>query len=431
MSTKIVSKTSALSIALVLTSSWVGQAQAFMLTNGTGGANGSTYVVRNFGTGVVGTCADLSVASAGTGVYGSGSSYDAFSGCNVSDTRFKASTAITSQAVLRTATGQVVDLISDRVNHVRMAKSKPMPAKKGAYKKADSGEHFDGLAAGNEEGFDGWVNTAWSHARNKQSSVDFVGDLVTAMAGLDYPLTEGVRAGVGLGVESSGMNTHTNQGQVSGRGMTFVPYMAFDRDGWLMADLQLGYSKLDYSMHRRDPATTHLTYMIEGDMNAHRWFGAFNLKAMHEYRNFIFGGKLGALWAEEHQNSFRDTSGYLVASRQVDLGRANLGLDIDYDTSFMLRPFIGANAVWDFDQYHVRSNEQSSTVGVLGTAGAFTTYTAAGQEAVKNGEFAVIYSAGFRFHHNKMFDAALKFSSEQHRKHYHNDSLMLDLHSSF
>ena len=417
MSTKIVSTSSALGIALVLTSSWVGQAQAFVYTNGT-----TTFNLTNFGSGFVGTCADLGVY--GSGVYGAGSTYDAWTGCGLQDTRFKASTAVTSQAVLRTATEQVTGLISGRMQSLHN------PKMRGAHKKATkaSGKHMlgsNGLSSGHEDGVDGWFNTAWSHARNNQSSVNFSGDLVTAMAGIDYPMTEGIRAGVGVGYESSGISTRVNQGHVNGRGATFVPYLAFDHDNWLMADLQVGYTKLDYSLKRRDPAATNVVYMVEGDMNAHRWFGAFNLNANRDYRHFVFGGKAGLLWAEEHQNSFRDTTGYLTAARQVNLGRASLGLDIDYDTQYMIRPFIGANAVWDFDQYSVTSNTRA------GLAQDGVAVIRAGQESVTNDEFAVIYSAGLRFHQNKAFNAVVRGSTEQHRKHYRNDSVMLDINSSF
>ncbi len=408
---KILTSSSAMGVALIMTSSWVGQAHAFVY-NGVN-SDGNTVALQ-----IPYTCQALE-ASYGSGVYNASTVYATWTGCAIDDTRFKSSTAVTSGTALRTATVQMTRLISERIAAMR---------RPGMHKMASSQNLLgEGLSAGDGKGVDAWVNTAWSHPKNTLSSTEFNGDVFTGMVGVDYDLVPDMRAGLGFGYEATSFSTEVNHGHARSRGVALVPYLSYDFDDMLTFDLQAGFEHLDYDLSRMDPALTEQQYRIKGDTTGDRWFTIVNANTAYEYDHFIFQGRTGLTYAHERRKDYNDTSAYHV-NRAIDvLGRWDLGVTVNYDMDMMVEPFLGANAVWDFNQ---------NTIGVHSNPGysnatAPATVTKAGQDIPAHSRFAVIYSAGLKMDMMKNLNATLTGTAEEHRRHYHNYGVMFSVNSGF
>ncbi len=405
---KILSSSSAVGIALVMTSSWVGQAQAFTYTT-IGGVTGQAGF----------TCAALAASAsiaqttnATATTYGAGGMYDPFTGCNASDTRFKPSTSVTGQATLRTAVGQMTGLISNRVASLRNPGMRKM-----ASNEAILGE---GLSAGDQHhGVGAWVNTAWSRPKNTLSSTQFDGDIFNGVLGVDYDLAHDMRAGLAFAYEREGISTAANKGHVTGKGVGLIPYLSYDFDDMITFDAQVGYEHVDYSLRRRDPALTEYVAMITGNTVGHRWFGVLNANTGYEHGNFDIRGKVGVTYAHESRDGYNDSSAYHWGVKKNHLGRADIGFIAGYDINMMVEPFVGADALWDFNQTNVTTYTTANSIA------------AAGQVAPDNSRFAVIYSAGIKFDLAKGMDASLSANYEAHRKHYHSSGAMLSINSGF
>ena len=399
---KVFSNSSAMGIVLVMTSSWVGQAQAFVFTYGAG--TQQTHGVN---------CSNAT--------YGSGTVYDGWSGCNTADTRFKASTSVTSQATLRTAAANVSNLISGRMSAVQG----PL-----AHKTASTNLLGNGISAGGyEHGADVWFNASMSHLDNHKSSTKYKGDIVDALIGLDYDASDDLRTGVGFGYESSGFSTAVNNGGVRGTGGMIVPYMAFDLDDMWKLDLHLGYARLKYDLRRMDPASTDAPLQITGESHANRYFGAVNMTAMHQCHQWNFNGRTGLMYAVENLDAFTDTSAHLVSARKTKLGRFDAVLNAAYDLGKDFEPYVGVNPLWDFEQSDVKVY-QGALYDISSVNGVYNSLGAAQKDA-PNGRFAVVYSAGLRMDVMKRFDAVLTASTEQHRKHQKRNAVSLSANAEF
>lgn len=395
MMKKVFSNASVMGLVLVMTSAWVGQAHAF------------SYTKAGVVTGTLGkSCEDAT--------YGSNTKYDASSGCNVSDTRSQESTAVTAPATLRTAAANISNLISSQV---------PMQ-RSGEHKTASNHLVGKGVSAGNyANGVNLWFNATFAHLHNDVSSTHHKGDLVNALVGLDYEVSDDVRAGVGVGYESSGYVTSANYGGVRGTGGMIVPYMAFDLDDMWRIDLQVGYAKLNYHLRRLDPGDTLLK--ILGETDGHRYFGAANMNAMHQCHAWHFNSRIGLLYASENIDAFTDTSGRAATQRKTKLGRLDTTFNAVYNVKRMVEPFVAVNPLWDFNQTNVSVYRaqllDTTNSNVLGVA----------QEDAPNGRFAVIYSAGLRMDVMKKFDAVLTASTEQHRRHQKSNAVALTANAEF
>jgi hypothetical protein len=408
---KILTSSSAMGVALIMTSSWVGQAHAFVYNGVNSGGTSLTLWIPY-------TCQALQ-GSYGSGIYNSGTAYATWTGCGADDTRFKPSTAVTSGTALRTATAQMTGLISSRIAAMRNPGMRKMASSQNLL--------GEGLSTGDGKGMDAWVNTAWSHPKNTLSSTAFNGDVFTGMVGVDYDLAPDMRAGLGFGYEATSFSTAINRGHVRSRGVALVPYVSYDFDDMVTFDLQAGFEHLDYDLSRMDPALTEYQHRITADTTGSRWFTILNANTGYEYDHFTFRGRTGLTYAHERRTSYNDTSAYFIG-RDVDvLGRWDLGVTVGYDMDMMVEPFLGVNALWDFhqDTVTVHSNPGYSD------ATAPATVTKAGQEIPSHSRFAVIYSAGLKMDMMKNLNATLTGTAEEHRRHYHNYGVMFSVNSGF
>ncbi len=56
----------------------------------------------------------------------------------------------------------------------------------------------------------------------------------------------------------------------------------------------------------------------------------FNLNGLTTYGNWIIGGRIGFLYAQEDQDSFVESDGTVVSDFETELGQWNVGTDVAY-----------------------------------------------------------------------------------------------------
>lgn len=176
-----------------------------------------------------------------------------------------------------------------------------------------------------------WTSYSYSDFENDFIRTKYDGDRHTVMVGADMSPWERALFGVAIGWENSDFDTDFNLGEQDTDGFTIFPYFAgLLTDTWSV-DFGFGYSKLDTEQFRTDPATSTI---ITSSPDSDRWFGMLNLNGLTTYGNWIFGGRIGFLYAQEEIESFTESDGTQVAQFESELGQWNLGADVSYSYGF-------------------------------------------------------------------------------------------------
>lgn len=185
-----------------------------------------------------------------------------------------------------------------------------------------------GLNAGDKTAtYGAWGSYSYSDFGNKFTATAFDGKRHNALVGLDMSPWNKSVLGLAVGYESSDIDTRFNQGNQETAGFTVAPYI-----GWLFSDhwsvdASAGYSRVDSDQYRTDPATGA---RVTSAPTADRWFGALNINGFTTHGNWLFGGRVGLLYARNVQEAFVESNGVVIAQSTNTLEQWNVGGDVAY-----------------------------------------------------------------------------------------------------
>ena len=204
---------------------------------------------------------------------------------------------------------------------------------------------YSGLNAGDTPWpLGAWASYSYTDFENDFAPTAFDGRRHGGLAGVDISPWEAVLFGVAVGYEDNDIDTDFNRGNEQTDGFTIAPYFgALLTDTWSVS-FGFGYSNLDTDQFRTDPATgARITSAPDHD----RWFGMLNLNGLTTYGNWILGGQIGLLYAQDEQDAFVESDGTAVAEFQSELGQWNIGGDVAYSFG-AFEPFVRATYENDF-----------------------------------------------------------------------------------
>ena len=262
---------------------------------------------------------------------------------------------------------------------------------------------LSGLNAGDQNSSMGaWASYSYTDFSNDFTALSFDGHRHGGLVGLDFIPRENILIGLAGGYENNSIDTNFNLGEQETDGYTIAPYFGYlMTDTWSL-DFSFGYSNLQTDQFRTDPLTAeHITSSPDHD----RWFGMINLNGLTTYGNWIFGGKLGFLYATDDQSQFIESNGAQQPGLRSKLGQINIGGEVAYSLG-EFEPFARVLYENDFHQ---------TDIGVIGGT----------QPSFDNDD--VLLGAGLRYYGNKGLTGNLEFNTRQAREDYDEYSLTATL----
>jgi len=189
-----------------------------------------------------------------------------------------------------------------------------------------------------------WGMTAVNWLGSDKGGASFDGNLVTAMAGFDYRIIDPLVAGVSVGYQGLGLDTHYNAGWLKSSGYTVMPYASYALTPNLVADASFGLTFNNYNSSRID---TGQNQEVTGHYNALRALGAANLTYSYLVGNWTLSAKAGTILANEHQYSYVETNSTRHAASDTFLGELIVGAKAGYRYK-MFVPQIGVSYLYDY-----------------------------------------------------------------------------------
>jgi hypothetical protein len=286
------------------------------------------------------TCTDPIYGVNGSGGYGT---YYTSGNCIANHTANASGTVVAAPLILQAAASNTNNLVMTRLQNVR----NPVAANSVANRYQPFGA---GFSAGNNDGWNAWINGVYNDVENTFAETAFDGDITTAMLGVDYMMSDwNTLLGLALGWESTDLDTQFNNGKVDGDGWSLTGYANYMfHDNWSVS-AYLGYAWLDYDLDRRDPANSAL---FSGSADADRWYGALDLLYHNRYGVMRLDGQMGLFYANETRDAYTETGPQSVAQPEIEtkLGQFRLGGTFGYTIEDMFEPYVRAMFLWDFNQ---------------------------------------------------------------------------------
>lgn len=218
-----------------------------------------------------------------------------------------------------------------------------------------------GRGAANAGGgkFGVWLGGQWSFIDDDNASTGGDGYTASGMMGVDYRINDYVVAGFAFGYERTDLDTDFNRGDITGEGFTVAPYFVFNLGRIFSIDATGGYTWLDYDVSRSTLTTGNAgssnfsSNKSTGSIDAHRWFGAANLNADVNLRNWLLGATIGGLFATESHDGFTESAGTRRAAVSSDLGRASITAKMGYAFKYVT-PYVKGSYEYDFTRDEVK-----------------------------------------------------------------------------
>lgn len=204
------------------------------------------------------------------------------------------------------------------------------------------------MSFGSNRPYGAFLMGSYSGVGSSQAGGQFGGSVQNVTGGADYKFTPDLLAGLGLGYETSSINTAYNFGSLKGSGFTVMPYAAWRQDN-LQVDAMVGIGSLGYKIAQNN--TTPST----GSYSAQRLSFKTNLTANYDVDGFHLAPTVGLLGTVEYDNSYIDSTGAWQPSSSVRILRPSLGGEIGYDwtvpmTSVVVGPYGKALLQYDILQ---------------------------------------------------------------------------------
>jgi len=179
----------------------------------------------------------------------------------------------------------------------------------------------------------------WVH--DTQAGTAFSGGIYDVIGGADYKLDK-LLLGVGAGYEHVAVGTSFNHGHLTGNGFGLSPYLGYEINDIVSADMQLSHVWVGYSENHAG---------ITGSNSGSRWSVSSNLNANSVMgQNWLVGSSLGLFYVREFQDAFRESNGNQVGSTAPFTGEVRLKGTVGYRLQYgdiELVPNISARLEYD------------------------------------------------------------------------------------
>ena len=244
---------------------------------------------------------------------------------------------------LRVATEETVAIVADRIARAvraasRRARRAPAPTASNEtgvneyglerLAQRDGGMtiplfgYDSGYSAGEDvPRFSVWANGGFTWVENDFSSTAFDGNVITALVGADYWVTEKILIGAIGGYDRTDVDTSFNQGELESDGFTAGLYLAYLLGDNFSLEGLLGHTWTDSDMDRTSLAGAKVT----GSTNARRLFGSLGFSGNFQVDNFLLSPTVRHLVALETIDSFTESDGTRVGEETTDLGVLQFG----------------------------------------------------------------------------------------------------------
>lgn len=198
-------------------------------------------------------------------------------------------------------------------------------------------QHFQdggtyGMSAGDAVARYGvWTNLSHTFLGNDGATSPFSGRMWTSAVGADAVFQDTFLVGMAASYEFMDLETRYNSGMHGAHGWTIAPYAGLSlMDGRLVFDALFSYSQLDNSRVWNRTGTR-----ISGSYDGDRISAATNVTYNYELpklvdflgvkRDVILSPGIGATYAHEVSDSYRDSNGTTNSSKETYIGDLKLG----------------------------------------------------------------------------------------------------------
>ncbi len=191
--------------------------------------------------------------------------------------------------------------------------------------------------------WDAWIKGTWTVYEGDNSSFD--GHTINFLAGADYRANNSVVIGVLGGYGNSDFDTVLGglDGGFEADGYTIGTYIGVKPNDHLQFDALAAYTYSDYA--NKSGAT-------DGTFTAQRVTVGAQLKGIFESGGVFFEPSARILYANEQQDKYTDTAGFLHSSDTVTAGRASIGPKMGYvhrsDEGGLFRAWLAVKGEYEF-----------------------------------------------------------------------------------
>lgn len=194
-----------------------------------------------------------------------------------------------------------------------------------------------------------WGNYTYTDYENDLSTTAFEGSSHGFLGGIDFSIWDNTVLGIALGYENSDIDTTFNSGNQDTDSFTIAPYFGAILNDTLSVDFNIGYSKVEYDQFR-----TVSGARITSSPDADRWFSSINMNAIKFVDQWVFGGRVGALFASSVIDSYTESNGTLISENRTKVGTVSIAGDVAYSFNHF-EPFLNLAYNYDFSLAEVSS----------------------------------------------------------------------------
>jgi outer membrane autotransporter protein len=198
-------------------------------------------------------------------------------------------------------------------------------------------------ASSHAKGIGVWANVSYSNFDDDHPSTVLDGDTVSGFAGIDYQVLEHLILGVGIGYDTTDIDTTFNAGHTDTDAITGLAYavVLVEQLPWLSFDFNAGYAGTDTDSSRRAAGV-----LITGSNDGSRVFGGANANASFWFDNFNLGGNVGWSGSRSSTDRFTESNGTIVPPSDVSSGQFRLGARASYYWP-LAQPYVSVTYEYD------------------------------------------------------------------------------------
>lgn len=202
------------------------------------------------------------------------------------------------------------------------------------------------LASPRQLGVDVWAQGHIAHFREGESGSRSEGDFAVIYLGADYVVSRWLL--VGALVQYDSMDEISNQlgTDVEGQGWMVGPYATVRLTDNVFVQGRAAWGKSDVEI------SPFMTYSDE--FETRRWLLEANIQGRWNVGRFLVAPHAVISYIEEHQESYRDSMGFIIPDQRVSLGQMRFGPQVSYQTTAndgtKLEPYAEIEGIWNFNE---------------------------------------------------------------------------------